>query len=126
MTASDIELAINRSNTQRYINMDPVDIALKFKTISFVNGTRIAVPDSTRDSQTFKVIWTGNLTGIITTPDKQVRRFDFILVGTYDSIVAIDDYWLIDNQQNNIDYIYPSNGYEVKCGGTSQGDKPSA
>lgn len=125
MTASVTELAILRADTARYINLDPTSIILIPRSEQWVAGTRKRVNTSPRAPQLFKIIW--GSTGAGFAPligGSETRRFDFILVGNYDAIVAIGDHWLIGTQDNEIDYIFPSNGYEVKCGGHSHGGDP--
>lgn len=118
------ELAINRANTALFIALDPTDIALTPVQEQYVAGTKKLVEQSTRDAQTFHIIWAPT-TGIVGGGGSGItHKFDFVLVGSYDAIVAINDRWDVNNQRNVIDYVYPSNGYEVKCGGTSYGSKP--
>ena len=77
-----------------------------------VNGTKSFIPGTNRAEQSFKVIWMGE-NGIIRQPssDGGVRRFDFVLVGSYDATLAIGDYWTVNGQENRIEYVYPFNGY---------------
>src|ERR1700760_2661619 len=111
------ELAIHRANTSLYIGLNPTDIVLIPVLEQWVAGTKKMVDQTPRDSQTFHVIWAPT-TGIVGGGGSGItHKFDFVLVGAYDVIVAIGDRWDIGAQRNVIDYIYPSNGYEVKCGG---------
>lgn len=127
MGATPAELPILRLNTQRFINLDPSSIVLTPKGQTFIAGTRVSTPGGIRAAQIFKVIWSGYETGFqATIGGGQTRRFDFYIVGTYDAIVAIGDFWDVGNQHNQIDYVFPYNGYEVKAGGTSHGANPSA
>ena len=123
MIASQTELAIHRLNTDRFIGTDPTEIILTPRQDVWVAGSKRKVDVDDRDPQFFKVIWGGS-TGITTTIDGTTHRFDFILVGQYTAEVAIGDHWLIGNQDNEIDFVFPFNGYEVKCGGNSYGSKP--
>jgi hypothetical protein len=119
------ELAVHRSNTDRYIGIDPTEIILIPRQDTWVAGTKTRGDQTPRDPQSFHVIWAPT-TGIVPIIEGTTRRFDFILVGSYDAIVAIGDHWLEGQQDNEIDYVYPFNGYEIKCGGTSYGSKPVA
>ena len=120
------ELDIHRANTLLYIGLNPTDIALTPVNEVWIAGTKKLVEQTTRSAQTFYVIWAPT-TGIVGGGGSGItHKFDFVLVGTYDAIVAIGDRWDVNNQRNVIDYVYPSNGYEVKCGGTSYGSKPDA
>jgi hypothetical protein len=127
MTSSLTELSINRVNTANFINLDPTSIALKTRVEQFVAGTRKRTDGPTRSPQLFKVIWGTVGAGFVPIiGGGETRRFDFILVGNWDAIVDIGDYWVVGKQQNEIGYIYPWNGYEVKCGGYSHGGDPVA
>lgn len=124
MVAGTVELAINRANTDRYIKLDPTVITLIPRLDAWVAGSKRKNDQPPRAPQIFKVIWGGS-TGITASIDGTTHRFDFILVGNYDAVVAINDHWFIGTQDNEIDYVFPSNGYEVKCGGLSYGSKPA-
>ena len=127
MTALDFGLAVQRANTARFIDLDPTTISLKTRIETYVAGTRKRVDGVTRDPQVFKVIWGTVGAGFVPlVAGGETRRFDFILVGNWDAIVAIGDYWTVNGQDNEIGYIYPPNFYEVKCGGYSHGGKPHA
>lgn len=125
MTALQTELAINQSNTLAFIAQDPTTITLIPRLDVWVAGSKKKTDQTPRDPQTFKVIWAPT-TGIVQTIDGTSRRFDFVLVGAFDAVVAIGDHWLQTIQDNEIDYVFPYNGYEVKCGGSSYGSKPVA
>jgi len=127
MALSTVELAIHRKNTDNFISADRTYIVLTPRgTESMVNGTKVFIPGNDRAEQSFKIIWMGE-NGIVRTPstDGGVRRFDFVLVGSYDAAVDVGDYWEVEDQENRIEYVYPFNGYEVKAGGISNGPKPA-
>ena len=115
---------LHRKGTEEFIAAAPTAIILTTKTVAWVGGTKTLSADDDREPQTFRIIWAPS-TGIVATASETTRRFDFILVGTYDAQVAIGDFWDVGDQHNVVDYIFPGNGYEVKCGGTSFGDNPS-
>jgi hypothetical protein len=118
------ELAINRANTAKYISLDPTTITLTPRADVWVAGTKTRPDGLPREPQQFKIIWGGN-TGIVTTIEGTTRRFDFVIVGTYDASIAIADHFLVGNEDYEIQYIFPSNGYEVKGGGVAYGSKPN-
>jgi hypothetical protein len=125
MALSDLELPIHRLSTKAFIDADPTVITLTPRQEQMVAGTKVFAPQPNRDPQTFKVIWTYD-NGIyrqIGTPGG-VHRFDFILLGEYDAVMAIGDFWKVGSQEFRIEYIFPSNGYEVKGGGISHGAEP--
>lgn len=121
---STIELSIHRKGTERFISGDPTSIVLTPSAEVWSGGTKTFGSGTPRQSQDFKVIWSGSQDGLVVTAEGTTRRFDFILVGRYNAEVAIGDYWKVDNQHYQIEWIAPDNGYEVKAGGTSHGSKP--
>lgn len=120
---SVIGIEQNRRLTEWFINDDPTPITLKTKVRQRSGGSSDFVNGPDRDEQILKVIYSGS-DGQFVTADGETRRFDFIIVGKYDAIIEINDYWTEGKQRYTIDYVYPYNGYEVKCGGTSHGVKP--
>ena len=131
MAYSAAELALHRLGTQHFIDADYRMIALTPRTQELVNGTKKFAVQSPRPAQKFKVIFQ-NTSGVYQNPalyrevgDRGgVQRFDFILVGEYDAVVAVHDFWKDGDQQYEVEYIFPYNGYEVKVGGVSHGPKP--
>jgi hypothetical protein len=121
------ELVVLKANTERFIQRDPTDIVLIPRTEVWVAGSKRFSNEPPRVSQTFKVIWGGS-TGVTTTIDGTTRRFDFVIVGASDATVEIGDHWSTGAglQDNQVDYVFPFNGYEVKAGGNSYGGKPVA
>lgn len=120
-------LAIQRLNTQRYIDLDPISLVLTPRTEQFVAGTRKRTSGTPRQAQTFHIIWGSFASGFVPTiAGGDTRRFDFVLVGNYDADVAIGDFWMVGNQDNEITFIDPPNHYEIKCGGVSHGGAPYA
>lgn len=126
MAFSTVELAIHRSGTKRFIDSDPTEIVLTPRTSQMVAGTKKFIDGVPRAEQRFKVIWAGD-NGIVRIPGQEggVRRFDFIIVGEHDAIVAINDFWKNGDQEFTIEYVFPSLGYEVKAGGVSHGPSPT-
>lgn len=122
---SNIEISLHRKGTERFINADPTEIVLIPSTETWVGGTKTFSSGTPRTAQNFKVIWPGSQDGITVTSNGTTRRFDFILVGEYDALVSIGDHWTVDTQHFQVEWIAPSNGYEVKAGGSSHGNKPT-
>lgn len=118
MTLNAFELAVHRKGTKRFIDSDPTSIVLIPNLSEVVGGTKKNVPQTPRDAQNFKVIWGGE-DGIVRQTPNGTRRFNFILVGEYDATVAIGD--TFENGKCVIEYVFPSNDYEVKCGGVYHG-----
>lgn len=126
---SPIELAIHRSNTERYIASDPTDIILTPRSEVMKNGTATFKVGKPRKSQQFKIIWAGD-NGIVRNVGSAggVRRFDFILVGMPDAEIEINDTFKLDSKSKQlfiIEYKFPSLGYEIKAGGVSHGSEPT-
>jgi hypothetical protein len=122
---STVELLIHQKGTEKFISADPTQIVLIPSTEVWSGGTKTYGSETPRQSQDFKVIWSGSQDGITVTSEGTTRRFDFILVGRYDAEIAIGDHWNFNTQHFQIDWIAPNNGYEVKAGGTSYGSKPT-
>lgn len=122
---SNIELSIHRKGTERFINADPTTIALIPSVETWSGGSKSIGAGTPRADQTFKIIWSGSQDGIVTTVEGKTRRFDFILVGKYDAAVEIGDHWNVDDQHFQVEWVAPSNDYEVKAGGSSHGGKPT-
>lgn len=125
MLSKQIEIALHRKGTERFIESDPTAITLTPSTESWVGGTKVYSDDSDRPEQIFKVIWSGSQDGIAIASEGTTRRFDFILIGKYDAEVAIGDHWSVGDQHFQIEWVAPYNGYELKAGGISHGDKPT-
>lgn len=121
---SNAELTIHRKGTEHFIASDPTQIVLTPSTEVWVGGTKTYGSEEPRESQTFKVIWSGSQDGIVVTSEGKTRRFDFILVGKHDAQVAIGDHWNVNDQHFQVEWVAPANGYEVKAGGSSHGSKP--
>lgn len=124
MLSSTLEKSIHRKGTERFINADPTEVVLLHATGSVVDGTVKAGVPTARNLQRFKVIWGGESGIVRKTPDG-ARRFDFILVGKFDAIIQIGDYFKIGEQKYIVEYLFPYNDYEVKAGGVSHGANPS-
>lgn len=122
---SNIELSIHRKGTERFINGDPTEIVLTPSSEVWSGGTKTYGTDTERQPQTFKIIWSGSETGLVVKSQGTTRRFDFILVGKYDAQVEIGDFWTLNDQHFQVEWVAPANGYEVKAGGSSHGDKPT-
>lgn len=114
------ELQVNKELTHCFIMSDPTVVSLvprgEVKTDS--GGTKMR-DHQPREPQQFKMIHQGgSLGGKVTAEDGVNRRFDFVLVGEWDAIVEINDYW--KNPDDPQEYwqvtgIEPYNGYEVKA-----------
>ena len=126
MALSNIELTLHRIGTKQFIDADPTNIILIPQASQAVAGTKKFVEGPPRAEQKFKIIWADD-NGIVRKVgnDGGVRKFDFIIVGEHDAVVAINDFWKDGDQKFVIEYVFPSLGYEVKAGGISHGSSPT-
>lgn len=125
MMLSDFELSLHQKGTANFINADPTEIILTPSAEVWSGGTKTFSDGVDREPQNFKVIWSGSQDGILINTESKARRFDFVLVGLHDAEIAIGDYWKVNDQYFQVEWIAPNNGYEVKAGGSSHGSKPT-
>lgn len=118
------ELSIHRKNTKRFIDSDPTVISLITPVKDMINGTQVSSYVEDKDAQIFKIIWQGD-DGVVRETPGGARRFNFILLGEHDAKLDIGDFWQVGEQKFVIEYIFPSNEYEVKAGGVSHGKTPA-
>jgi hypothetical protein len=124
------ELALHRKGTRDFISRDKTTLVLIPSNEVWVDGTKEFVEQPPRPPQDFKVIWPGADTGgKVATSESETARYDFVLVGKHDALVAIGDHWtegVGENQQTYVvEWVQPYNEYEVKAGGVSHGDTPA-
>lgn len=117
------ELAIHRKGTREFIAKDSTTLILIPTTKTEAFGTVEFSDQPPRAPQVFKFIYPLNVP-IDTTPDGDVHKIDFILVGNHDAQIEIGDHWSEGEQFYVVEWVQPYNGYEVKAGGTSHGDRP--
>lgn len=124
MSAQVFEIAVNRKLTKWFISTDPTDLVLVPRTKqSRPGGSHRFIDGTPRPSQTVKMIYPGG-DGMVVTAEGKTRRFDFIIVANHDATIQIGDHWSEGNQHYVIEYLFPYNGYEVKCGGVTHGSLP--
>lgn len=120
------ELALHRKGTRDFINRDKTVLVLEPTTEVWVAGTKTFAAVAPRPPQDFKVIWPGaDSGGKVATSESETARYDFVLVGKHDAMVAIGDHWSDGEQINVVEWVQPYNEYEVKAGGVSHGDTPA-
>lgn len=124
------ELQFLRLGTVAFIAADPTLVILipriKQKTgdggFTFTDGTP-------RVAQAFKFIpqtGAGGDTGILPTADGEGRRYDFIMLGLWNSVCEIGDHWVDDNDQYwEIVGFIPDNEYEMRAAVSSTGGTPN-
>lgn len=119
------ELSVQRELTEWFIAMDPSIITLTPRTkVRTASGAWEAADGPARTSQTFKMIAAGANDGIVETVTGIQRKFDYIIVGRWDAVVEIGDWWQEGSQTYEVMGIMPYHGYEVKAGIVSHGGDP--
>lgn len=123
------EIMWNRDLTDWFIAQDPSDIALvPVEKVQLPTGgeRRGALPP--RPVQRVKMIYQGGSnTGNEQNTDGQVLKYDYVIVGSWDSTIKRGDFWedpLNEGQFYVVEGITPYNGYEVKAGVKSYGGLP--
>lgn len=119
------ELAVQRRLTTAFIARNPTDIILtpNSRQSNGAGGWR-KVAGTPRVSQTMSLIpqtqWRGGAEPT-RTAEGEVDRIDYILVAEWNAVVAEDDTWTVGPVVYRVEFLFPSNGYEVKAGVTRHG-----
>jgi hypothetical protein len=130
-TNISLELWVQRYNTAQFIDAEPVRIALTpRKEMRTPAGGVETVELPARAAQTFKVIMISPAGGFIEQRNDAgggtERRADFILLGKWDAVVDVGDYWHDEyGQRWEVTSIIPYNGYEVRANVESYGRYPT-
>ena len=111
------ELAVNRRNTAAFIAARPLSLVLipqiRTKTAS---GGFLYVPGTPRAEQTLRLIEQasayGNSPGLLQASDGKQRRVQYQLLGAYDAVIGVYDYWEADGKRFEVAELLPFNGYE--------------
>jgi hypothetical protein len=114
------EMAINRRNTVAFITANPVIISLTPRArINSGTGARWA-PGVVRDPQQFRLVdqssTSGPVPGRIVAADGVQRQVQFQLLGAWDSLIGLWDFWR-DEQGIlfEVAELLPWNGYEQRA-----------
>lgn len=114
----EVGLEIQRELTHWFIMQDPTSVQLIPRARVKGNNGSISMTDGTpRPPQIVKMIFTaGSSDGIVQSEGGQDRQYDFIVVGEWNSVIEMDDYWIDPSGQKYVvSGVSPSNGYEVKA-----------
>ena len=112
------EARVQRANTAAFIAANPISLELipttRTKTAA---GGFLGSDGQRRVAQTFRLVEQthtfGNAPGRLRTPDGTQERVDYMLVGAYDSVMEVGDYWTdADGVRFEILELMPFNGYE--------------
>jgi hypothetical protein len=117
------ELAVQKQLTRWFIDSDPSTITLtpREKTPTASGGSAF-VDQPPRKSQRFKLITMTDTTRPTPTAQGVERLHDFTLVGEFDAVVNVHDYWVDDRgTRYEVIELVPFNGYEVKALVTKHG-----
>lgn len=121
-TPEDIteELFVQRVNTSHFIAADPHWITLRTRTSSRTasgavvrSGAAVARPE-----QRFKLIMVSPAGGSLEqrTEDGTERQVEYQLLGEWDAVVEVGDYWDdSEDQRWEVRAIVPDNGYERRA-----------
>jgi hypothetical protein len=116
--SNESELAVNRKNTLRFIAARPIVLALIPQTrVKTASGGFRYVDAPMRDEQTLRVIEQasayGNSPGLLQAADGKQRRVQYQLLGAYDAVIGVRDYWIgADGLRYEVAELLPFNGYE--------------
>ncbi len=122
-------LRVLRKQTKRFIDDDPFTIVLTPRERTRVPGGGHEMTDMTpREPQTVKLIYTGSARGIggaegvQVTGDGVERRYDYVIVGEWDLVIDVGDYWTDDRGQRwEVLGMIPDNEYERRATASAYG-----
>ena len=122
-------LSALRKQTKFFIDDDPTAIALKTgKGVATEkpSGGMSYGDAATRTVQLFKLINTGgDFDGIVATDDAEIKRYNYIILGQHDALVAIGDYWDDGNTRYQVVSALVKNDYETKHAVVAYGRDPN-
>jgi hypothetical protein len=117
------ELTVQKKLTKQFIDSDPSTIALipRVKATTGSGGFKFT-DQAPRAAQVFKLITMSDATRPTITTDGVERIIDFTLLGEYNAVVKVFDYWRdADGTRYEVVEIVPFNLYEVKALVTKHG-----
>lgn len=113
------ELKVNRANTLAFIAADPISLTLQVRgSERTASGAFDSERQSERAVQSFKLIMQSPAGSSIEqrTEDGTERQVDFILLGAWDAVVEVGDYWEDGlGNRHEVKAIVPRNGYETRA-----------
>lgn len=127
------ELALQRTITLAFIMADPVTIVLTPRSDVRQPSGGVTTEDlEPRVPQVFRLISQSFTTSPARSTSSaaaadagQTRKYPFVLLGTWDAVVAVHDWWEDDHGQRWIvDQLQPSPAYEVRALVTEWGGRP--
>lgn len=127
------ERVINRALTHTFILFDPVQIVLTpYTEVRTASGAVSMVAQAPREVQTFRLIPVssnerpqGSTSGQTNAGNGVQRKYDFTIMGEWDSLIEENDVWEDEvGQKWIVDSILSYNGYERKGMVMSYGRRP--
>lgn len=119
------EQSVNRRLTAAFIAANPVNLTLIPRDkVKQQSGAHKLTDQTPRAIQTFRLIPYGETYRPTPTDDGKERAYDFILLGSFDASMEVDDYWVDANGSKLIvvekmpttPLNYETRGYVVKHG----------
>jgi len=112
---TDTRDAYLRITTRAFINDDPQTIVLYRQTKIKKPGGGHDFPKIPLPPQTFRFINQGTGSGISTgLDDGTARSFDYVLVGSHDADVDLNDTFELNGIPYQVTSIIPNNGWETR------------
>lgn len=131
---TELKLASARYNVSAYINAKPTQIELIPQKASQIakpsgghdyNWSENATP---RPPQTFRLVRQSASSDpqSSSNDDGQFRKSTYTLVGAFDAVVDVGDYWDENGVHYTVDSLFPATGYEVRATVTAIENVPEA
>lgn len=122
-------MALLTASTAAFIADDPVDLALnsgKGVAVETASGGYDYEDAGSKPLQTFKLInASGDSNAPVQAEGKEVRKFQYVLIGMPDADVEVGDWWVDGPNRYTVTGILHRNGYEVKATVESFGEEPN-
>lgn len=113
------ELRLQRKNTKAFIDANPITLALIPRATSNTGTGQQMVDGTQRPEQTFRLIdqtrTSGPEPGTVLASDGQQRKAQYQLLGEYDAIIGLYDYWVDGGTRFEIANLIHHNDYEVRA-----------
>ena len=114
-----MELLVNRMNTKAFIDADSITVTLVPRTAARApTGGVIQTDGAPRAPQIFKLIMQSPAGGSIEqrTDDGTERQVDFVLLGEWDAVIAVGDWWEdVRGNRWEVRALIPTNNYETRA-----------
>jgi len=115
------ELEHQRELTEWFIEQDPAEVVLTPRSTGRTASGATATSDSPpRPLQRVKFVYGGGTgggrAGLVDTGDGRNRQFTYVMIGRYDAVFGIGD-WFLDDKGNKweVEELLPYNDYEVRA-----------